>query len=38
MFEESLEVGKVLKEFQYNFAGLEFGVELIFVEGADVVV
>jgi hypothetical protein len=38
MFEETFEVGEILEEFEYIFAGLEFGVEFVFVEGGDIVV
>jgi len=38
MFEKTLEIGEILEEFEDNFAGLEFGIEFIFVEGGDVVV
>lgn len=38
MFEQTFEVGEVLEEFEYKFAGLEFGLELVLVERADVVV
>ena len=38
MFKQFLEVGEVLEEFQYDFAGLELGLQLVLVECSDVVI
>lgn len=38
MLEETFKVGEILKEFEYIFAGLEFGIQFVFIESGDIIV